>query len=205
VAGTAACDSTVDVRVWQYQHATIAEIYDADCACEALAPPFIGQCGTFDDVHKGDCSCDAPSTCIERARIERAGASVATTTLAGGDGRSHLTAVFDGDFVSASLVLEGCDQDIRVQLADEYPQAPSVSATLDPSGQTEVTWNAVPSIDFARVRVGTLYGTWCIVEPTRTSFAARGSGGASVTAIRERAVDATAVGAVHAYVATTSN
>ena len=202
VVAVAGCDSTLDVRVWQYRHATFAEIYDADCGCETLAPPHIGQCGSFTDVRGRACSCDAPSTCIERARIERDGVTVATAGIPGGDDSSHLTAHFLGDFVGASLVLAGCDQDIRVQLAHEYPPAPTVSLTQDGTGETRVTWSSVPSIDFARVRVGTLYGQWCVVEPTQTSITLRGSGGASVTTIRELTVDPTALGEIHAYSAT---
>jgi hypothetical protein len=201
----AGCDSTLDIRVWQYPHATFAEIYDADCECEQLAPPFIGQCGSFEDVGRPKCSCDAPTTCIERARVERNGAIVATAGISGGGDSSHLTALFEGDFVGASLVLAGCDQDIYVQLAGEYPPAPTVSLIQDGAGETQVTWNSVPSIDFARVRAGTLYGQWCVVEPTQTSITLRGSGGASVETIRELAVDGTPLGEIHAYSATVAD
>ena len=202
VVAVVGCDSTLDVRVWQYSHATFAEIYDADCDCELLAPPFIGQCGTFSDIGGHTCSCDAPSTCLERATIERDGATVATADIVSSGRSSYLIADFRGDFVGTSLVLAGCDHDIRVQLANEYPPAPTVSLTDNGIGVTQVTWSSVPSIDFARVRAGTLYGEWCVVEPTQTSITLRGGGSASVTTIRELAVDPTPLGEIHAYSAT---
>lgn len=197
----AACDSTLDIRVWQRPNGTVAEIYDADCECAQLAAPYIGQCGGFDDVKAPACSCDAPSTCLERARIERDGATVATAEIPGASG-SRLVVGLQGDFVGASLVLEGCDEEIRVQLADEYPAAPTATVKQDGTGKTDVTWSSVPDIDFVVVRAGALYGQWCVVRPTQTSITLRGSGGAKVTAVRERAVEPTALGELRAYSAT---
>lgn len=197
-ATLAGCETTLDIRVWTYPNATLVELYDADCDCERLAPPFVGQRDYFTDTPTSKCTCDMPSTCIEAVQIERDGGVVVGPRALTANATNWFARA-EGDFAGASLVLVGCDSEIRVQLA-EYPPAPTIT-DVQIGSSTQVDWTADPSSDLTLVRVGALWGEWCVVDSAQTSVTLRsdGSGTVSVKSIRALPVQADARGGIRTY------
>ncbi len=140
----------MDVEVDAEGVSLYAREVGSDCTCSNGEWPDPDECvGSSDGV---SCTCDpAPASCIDRLRLERAGAVLAELTydaeLGGGD---RLTA--DLGASPSELVIIGCGGLTRIEIpaVGDLPQ-PTIDDVTDDGETLRIAWSSAPAAASALV------------------------------------------------------
>jgi hypothetical protein len=150
---TAGPDLAMNVRVHTEGLFLYARELGSDCTCTAGEWPEPGECVSSSDGVS--CTCEpAPASCLDRFRIERAGAVLADgpydSDLGGGEPLSADLATSPTE-----LVVTGCGGQARIPLpaVADLPQ-PTIEQVTDDGQALTIAWSSTPAAASALVTGG---------------------------------------------------